>query len=144
MAVDILPASIPLDASKGFSDALIPYLTSVIQKYQKGSSDMYSDAIDKATLAVNGQLTEPHRWLHASVTKSRVISSFDNGVASSASAAIPDGDVDIAPAGIVRKKRVLMLGSGMVARPAVAAIAKRTDVQLLIGIAILLLARVQS
>ena len=117
MAVDILPSSLPLDASKHFSDAILPYLRSLIREYrgereEGGTGRGYMEALDKATVVRGGELVERHKWLGEPVRTWR------------------EGVVG---AGAGRKKKVLMLGSGMVAGPAVDQICKRGDVELLVG-----------
>jgi alpha-aminoadipic semialdehyde synthase len=85
MAVDILPAAIPIDASRHFSDALLPYLTTLIEEHSygrsnseslsssvpapaknregKGEISVHSSALRKATVAIGGELTKDHKWL---------------------------------------------------------------------------------
>ncbi len=65
MSVDILPTSIPLDASKHFSSALLPYLRSVVASYAGEDAGELGVALDRATIALDGQLTEKHAWLAA-------------------------------------------------------------------------------
>ncbi|KAJ7644034.1 Saccharopine dehydrogenase-domain-containing protein [Roridomyces roridus] len=125
MAVDILPASIPLDASEHFSTALMPYLESLIESYQKGQTRTLAPELERATIATGGKLTEKHEWLQNSVDKFRA--------SESESTQVEDGHVHIGSMGVLRKKKVLMLGSGMVAGPAVEHIARREDVDLLIA-----------
>ncbi|KAJ6619520.1 Saccharopine dehydrogenase-domain-containing protein [Mycena sp. CBHHK59/15] len=137
MAVDILPASIPLDASQHFSAALLPYLESVIESYQAGKAGSLGTALERATIAANGQLAEKHRWLQESVDKFRstpepVAYTADSPQSVSPVEVTPENQVVIGSMGI-RKKKVLMLGSGMVAGPAVEEIARRGDVLLLIA-----------
>ncbi|KAJ7784692.1 Saccharopine dehydrogenase-domain-containing protein [Mycena metata] len=118
MAVDILPASIPLDASEHFSAALTPYLDNLIEHHR--TSGALDPALDKATIAVGGQLAEKHRWLLDSVHKFRA----EGPIPIPAEPAPVEVPVVISSMG-VRKKKVLLLGSGMIAR--------RKDVQLLIA-----------
>jgi alpha-aminoadipic semialdehyde synthase len=140
MAVDILPASIPFDASEHFSSKLYPYLEGLIEAYRAGVAPQQLDsALEDATIAAGGRLKERHRWLQDNVDKFRA----EGPAAQSVTVQLPaagvevtasdDGGVVIAPMGVLRKKKVLLLGSGMVAGPAVEEVAKREDVQLLIG-----------
>lgn len=133
MSVDILPASIPLDASKHFSKALTPYLDSLIEAYSEGTSKSeFSRALDRATIAMNGKLVEKHQWLQPAV---------DTWYSESVTPELPATSPLInevtqtkpMPARTLKKKNILMLGSGMVAGPAVDEIAKRGDIQLVIG-----------
>ncbi|KAL1719908.1 Saccharopine dehydrogenase-domain-containing protein [Schizophyllum commune] len=120
MSVDILPASLPFDASMHFSTVLYPYLEDIIVSYAKGE-ERFSDAVERAVVAKDGKLTEPHAWLGEAA-----FASTDSSTAGSIPATVQDH-------GVLRRKRVLMLGSGMVAGPAVETIASRPDVQLVIA-----------
>jgi alpha-aminoadipic semialdehyde synthase len=137
MAVDILPASIPLDASQHFSAALVPYLESLIDKYRSGTAGKFGSALERATLAVDGHLSPKHQWLQESVDAFRSSKpeplATDQDTNTSSVEVTQDGVV-IAPMKTLRKKKVLLLGSGMVAGPAVDKIANRGDVQLVIGL----------
>jgi hypothetical protein len=55
MAVAILPTSLPLDASKHFSDALFPYLMGLIGEYR---GDKAEGPLDVATVVRAGDLVE--------------------------------------------------------------------------------------
>ncbi|KAG6811583.1 hypothetical protein H0H92_006747 [Tricholoma furcatifolium] len=73
MSVDILPASLPLDASYHFSRVLLPYVESLVRGYQAGTSsaqdrdDPYTAALDRATIAQHGKLKDAHAWLGPAV-----------------------------------------------------------------------------
>ena len=75
-------------------------------------------ALDRATVAIGGALTEKHQWLQQGVDKWRT---------EKAQAVQPAASTSL------KKKRVLLLGSGMVAGPAVDHIAQRKDVELVVG-----------
>ncbi|KAI9570082.1 Saccharopine dehydrogenase-domain-containing protein [Boletus coccyginus] len=114
MSVDILPSSLPLDASEHFCRVLMPYLKAVIQEYRGQPVEQeYSKALKIATVAENGQLQGTHTWLESPLDKWR------------RSTANPEGSLG--------KKKVLMLGSGMVAGPAVQELCKRSDVKLVVA-----------
>jgi len=114
MSVDILPSSLPLDASEHFCRVLMPYLKAVIQEYRGQPVEQeYSEALKIATVAKDGQLQGTHTWLEAPLDKWR------------RSTANLEGSLG--------KKKVLMLGSGMVAGPAVQELSKRSDVELIVG-----------
>lgn len=132
MAVDILPASIPLNASIHFSNAFLPYLDSIINQYRTSINDEYSHSIKNATIAVNGKLERPHEWLQPAVDKFYKDNS-DTDTLVGVFAPSTEKSSTPANASILKKKRVLILGSGMVARPAVDEIAKRADIDLLIA-----------
>ena len=143
MSVDILPASIPLDASKSFSSALEPYLTNLINYTSKPKFDgTLPPDLERATIASKGVLADKHKWLQPSVDKFREVpdemsskSAEPSDEMSLESAEPSETNPTTTPtAGYTRKKRILMLGSGMVAAPAVDFIAQRGDVELIIGI----------
>ncbi|KAF4583903.1 hypothetical protein EYR40_002401 [Pleurotus pulmonarius] len=178
MSVDILPTTIPLDASEHFAEAFKPYLNALIEQYQQfphnshkwpDSDDKYMKALDRATIAMNGELTSPHLWLQDNVTKWKAENPSEaQKLADDASSIFlmslfkgngnnrqhetkaaerqqvykPSSVGDAASADVAeanrgyvggKKKRMLMLGSGMVAGPAVDEIARRPDVELLIA-----------
>jgi alpha-aminoadipic semialdehyde synthase len=127
MAVDILPSSIPLDASRHFSDAVFPYLQGLIREY-KGEEEAgggYREALDRATVAKGGALVGKHKWLEEPLGVWRECVLGSNVQCS----IVSEGE----RTGSDRKKKVLMLGSGMVAGPAVDEICKRNDVELFVG-----------
>lgn len=114
MSVDILPSSLPLDASQYFCRVLMPYLKAVIREYRGQSvGKEYSEALTRATVARDGQLQGIHAWLEDPLEKWRQSAAKLEGTA--------------------RKKKVLMLGSGMVAGPAVQELCKRSDIELVVG-----------
>lgn len=135
MSVDILPTSLPLDASNHFSNVLTPYLRALIKKYRgrPANADMeraYGDALSRATVASEGRLADKHAWLLELVEKWRSTST------PSMSAQGPNSTETIPTAAAgdtTHKRKVLMLGSGMVAGPAVEEICKRGDVELVVG-----------
>lgn len=119
MAVDILPTEIPLDSSAHFSDALMPYLRALVRqewRQLQGSKSTSSSgngwngvpvedasslaALDRATIAKGGELMPQHQWLYDS------LASLNPRSSSSTPETI-----------IKRKKKVLLFGSGMVAKP---------------------------
>jgi len=114
MAVDILPTALPIDASTHFSNVLVPYLGSLIAGYQRSDQGKLKGALDRATVAQEGQLLEKHAWLGEKVKAWRTSSSGETQAMTS-------------------RKRVLILGSGMVAGPAISEICKRGDIELIVG-----------
>jgi len=126
MAVDILPSSLPLDASKHFSEAVFPYLLSLIREYREEKDEegggLYREALDRATVARSGALVGKHRWLGEPLRMWRDDVSL-RGVERANS-----NNETVAP-----KKKVLMLGSGMVAGPAIDEICRRGDIELLVA-----------
>ncbi|KAI0665470.1 Saccharopine dehydrogenase-domain-containing protein [Trametes maxima] len=135
MAVDILPTALPLEASQHFSTAFLPYLRIVLAGYThpgaKPASTQIHEALDRATVAQGGELTPSFEWLRRPLgiwKKSIAAPSSEDGEPANA------GHASKKPLpGAPRKKRVLMLGSGMVARPAVDELCRRSDVELVIA-----------
>ncbi len=154
MAVDILPTALPREASEHFCAALVPYLRTVVRQYltpvaKEGREEEKEEKeleLERAVVASGGALREEHQWLeeplglwrdhqcglsqsHWAAAAQVGAQSDSRGAAAAAAADDESGDM----AGGVRKKRVLMLGSGMVAGPAVDEITRHGDVELLIG-----------
>lgn len=114
MAVDILPTALPIDASTHFSNVLVPYLESLVADYNGSDRGEPEGALNRATVAREGKLAEKHAWLGEKVEAWRASGSRKTQAT-------------------VRKRRVLILGSGMVAGPAVSEICKRDDIELVVG-----------
>ncbi|KAL4076611.1 Saccharopine dehydrogenase-domain-containing protein [Scleroderma yunnanense] len=134
MSVDILPSSLPLDASNHFSSVLTPYLKALVDKYRGipaivDAEKEYEDALERATVASEGRLVGKHAWLLDPVEKWRSISASSVQGPNSAVTAPTTATEDT----VRKKKRVLMLGSGMVAGPAIEEISKREDVELVVA-----------
>ncbi|KAJ7069890.1 Saccharopine dehydrogenase-domain-containing protein [Mycena amicta] len=122
MAVDILPASIPWNSSQHFSNALSPYLDALINHYQSGAP--LSPELQRATIASHGRLTKQHEWLwEANISSFRL----------SGPNALPSTDPVEITGKVLKKKKVLLLGSGMVAGPVVETLAQRRDIELVIA-----------
>lgn len=130
MSVDILPSEIPLDSSRHFSDKLMPYLRSLVQS-EAGRNLSRDDAshlevLRRGTIIEGGQLRGPHAWLSSRLTGSSSTQTISNS-----------NSQDVASLNTAehgkRKQRVLILGSGMVAKPAVDHIASRKDIELIVG-----------
>lgn len=153
MSIDILPSELPLDASKHFSGALAPYLGALIRSYQGRTSEEDREALealDRATIARIGKLRPKHEWLgdlvatHGGAAAESMGGDdkpdLDLGVdmggldtSDGATQHLSSSGDDLATTGTQRRKRVLLLGSGMVAKPAVDEIMKRTNVDLVVG-----------
>ena len=135
MSVDILPASIPLDASKSFSSALVPYLTNLIDHITMPTFDgTLPPDLERATIASGGVLADKHQWLQPSVDEFRKARQPKEITPDEILSENAEPCKTVTSTGHTRKKRILMLGSGMVAAPAVDFIAQRSDVELIIGI----------
>jgi alpha-aminoadipic semialdehyde synthase len=122
------PADIGIatDASQHFSSRILPYV-----RYLAGlpvpdhSTDVISQSLDCATIIKSGSLKRDYEWLLPDLAKVPTVAtkpSRPTGVDSGRPVPISS-----------QKKRVLLLGSGLVAGPAVEVFAARHDVQLHIG-----------
>lgn len=138
MSVDILPTTLPLDASQHFSKEFFPYLRTLINSVGKSSErkdcqagEELTRALERATIASSGKLEKKHQWLQPAVDRWHQEKRGVKGIYTSASVQVGGTGADIIRG--VKKKKVLMFGSGMVAGPAVQEIAKRGDVELVIG-----------
>ena len=131
VAVDILPASLPRDASIHFSGKFLPYARSIVNDYKgiKGEDAETSNSVKRATIASEGRLQPGHEWLGEKVEVWRRSQRSEDKR--------PTPDISPGNDGmrrtVERKKRVLVLGSGMVAGPAVDELAARPDVELIVG-----------
>ncbi|PIL32665.1 hypothetical protein GSI_05369 [Ganoderma sinense ZZ0214-1] len=125
MAVDILPTALPLEASQHFSAKFIPYLRSILSTYT-GKDDaseearLIQEALKRATVASGGELRSEWEWLR------KPLGVWKDNVSS------PEGSKQKTD-GMQAKKKVLMLGSGMVAPPAVQELCSRSDVRLVVA-----------
>lgn len=108
-SIEILPSQLPLDASRHFSSALLPYIHSLILDPRSKSQTPIAQALRRATIVENGALTEAHVGLSSLLDRR------------SSTTASP------------KRKQVLILGSGLVAGPAVDVIAARKDVDLIVA-----------
>ncbi|PSR70717.1 hypothetical protein PHLCEN_2v13410, partial [Hermanssonia centrifuga] len=148
MAVDILPTALPREASERFCAALVPYLRTVVRQYltpvaKEGREEEEEKELERAVVASGGALREEHQWLEGPLglwrDHQRGLSQSHRAAAAAQVGAQSDSRGGAADdesgnmAGGVRKKRVLVLGSGMVAGPAVDEITRHGDVELLIA-----------
>ncbi|KAG9087808.1 hypothetical protein FRC06_002352 [Ceratobasidium sp. 370] len=161
MTIEILPAELPRDASKHFAKALQPYLHALVrQKGGKGrdKDGKLLDALDRATITERGALRPKHAWLIDRVEAhlAREGKEESGGKASSIVAGVESKapDATATPTQAVKGsatskavrasngssvsrsapgKKVLLLGSGMVARPAVEVFLGREDIQLVVA-----------
>ena len=148
MSIDILPSEIPRDASVHFSKALKPYLGALIKSYQDQELNAEDRAaisvVDGATIARNGKLLPKHAWLHDLVQTHTQISPEPISVITAASPnhiALESKPQSLKrngpePRMIPRRKRVLLLGSGMVSKPAVDLFMSRPDIELIVGMTV--------
>lgn len=112
-----------------FSSVLMPYLRTLIKEHKYGRSHAALKeredvgrlhALEKATIASHGRLREDHQWLEGPLNTWKEQSQKAQAAKASS-------------LGNSQKKKVLLLGSGMVAGPAVDEIASHADTVLLVG-----------
>ncbi len=126
--VDILPTELgkqnlglllisAKDASEHFSKCLLPYIRHLTKT--SASDKSIQETLDRASIVKAGTLTTDHQWLQEGVDSFRAIGDTTKSNTGAAS--------------ILKKRRVLLLGSGLVAGPAVEVFAGRKDVHLVIG-----------
>ena len=131
MSVDILPTALPLEASRTFCDGVLPYVRNALGVESDGDKkEDVKEALERATIASGGKLRERHIWLKNMVDKYRKgeVRSKEGNKAMLTSDQLSSQDVRPA-----QRKKVLLLGSGMVAGPTVEEICKGPDVDLVIG-----------
>lgn len=134
VAVDILPASLPRDASIHFSGKLLRYVRAMVNDYKgiKGEDAEASNSVKRATIASEGRLQPGREWLAEKVEAWR-ISQRSRIEDKRHTHDISSGNDGKMRRTVERKKRVLVLGSGMVAGPAVDELTARSDVELIVG-----------
>lgn len=105
------------DASTHFSERILPYVKRLVSG--QVLEDEIASTLQRAKIIDKGRMTAEHSWLAPRVEawrKTEVDSS------------------DRRPAALpTKKKRVLLLGSGLVAGPAVDVFVARRDIELVIG-----------
>ncbi|KAI0031728.1 Saccharopine dehydrogenase-domain-containing protein [Vararia minispora EC-137] len=121
MSVDILPASLPRDASMAFSNMAERYVRALVKEYkgERVEDEEALRAIERASVAKDGKLKEGLGWLGDKVNAWRVHAR--------------GASVAPMPAVGSRKQRVLILGSGMVAGPTVDELAGRGDIEVVVA-----------
>ncbi|KAI0338108.1 hypothetical protein BDW22DRAFT_1409660 [Trametopsis cervina] len=131
MAVDILPTALAREASEHFSRVLVPYVRALVDERRLGRDRVSGEAAEKlgalerATVASGGKLREKHQWLE------QPLGAWREKARREASA--PPSPSTSSRMALEKKKRVLVLGSGMVAGPAVDEIASSADVELIVA-----------
>lgn len=74
-SVEILPSAFPLDATKHFSNVLLPYLRHLLDDpslaRSTGDSEI-REALKRATLVEDGKLEKQHEWLYELLEKASV------------------------------------------------------------------------
>ncbi|ODO08112.1 hypothetical protein I350_03696 [Cryptococcus amylolentus CBS 6273] len=121
-SIDILPTELATDASDHFSAALYPYICQLLLPSPSATAEQ--ETLDRATIVRSGTIQPKHQWLADKVDAWKASGSpsfFDER-----------SEATIARRGGVQKK-VLLLGSGLVAGPAVEVFAARSDVLLAVA-----------
>ncbi|GAA5862039.1 hypothetical protein JCM3774_006149 [Rhodotorula dairenensis] len=105
--VEILPSAFPLDATKQFSKALLPYIRQLLDdprlEIGNAANTEAAEALRRATLVRDGQLEPKHRWVMGLVEKAS------------------------------KRQRAVVLGAGLVAGPAVRTLSARADVDVIVA-----------
>ncbi|KAJ1649715.1 hypothetical protein IWQ61_009285 [Dispira simplex] len=109
LGVENLPAELPLDSSRHFSGALMPLIPDIIQ----GRFDV--PTLHRATIAANGVLLGPHQ--HLAEGLKQLTQQTGAGIRVTT----------------LEPKQVLLIGSGMVARPLVEYLTRQPDFQVTVA-----------
>ncbi|TFY82056.1 hypothetical protein EWM64_g1953 [Hericium alpestre] len=129
VAVDILPASLPKDASESFARKVLPYVRGLVGGYRGEGEGDVAQALSRATVASGGKVREGFEWLGEKV---RIWRSTQGAVGSEKKPKSTEA-VNANEARGVRLRKVLVLGSGMVAGPAVDELAERGDIEVIVA-----------
>jgi alpha-aminoadipic semialdehyde synthase len=109
---------IATDASKHFSSRILPYVERLVSG--KSHQDEIEFTLQRAKIVDKGRITAEHSWLAPRVEAWR--NTEDDADRPLRATSMP-----------AKKKRVLLLGSGLVAGPAVDVFVARRDIELVIG-----------
>ncbi|GAA5990344.1 hypothetical protein JCM10908_007326 [Rhodotorula pacifica] len=105
--VEILPSAFPLDATKQFSKALLPYIRQLLDdprlETAAAASSATGEALRRATLIRDGQLEPKYRWVLDLIDKSS------------------------------KRHKAVVLGAGLVAGPAIRTLSSRANVDVTIA-----------
>lgn len=117
----LIIANTAADASTYFSSALYPYIQGLLFPSSQGDKGGIADTLSRAAIIKDGVLQSQHEWLGGRIEQWKT-----------GGAVAPDSlkQERLRKGG---KKKVLLLGSGLVAGPAVDVFAARPDVHLIIG-----------
>ncbi|WVQ82294.1 hypothetical protein IAT38_004422 [Cryptococcus sp. DSM 104549] len=126
--IDILPTELATDASTHFSEKILPFVRrALFPASTAGNQPGESATLERAQIVSGGKLTAVHAWL------------AERAKAYLASSAGKSGEGKVLESqksersGRGGQKRILLLGSGLVAGPAVEVFAARPDVRLAIA-----------
>lgn len=108
-----------VDASSHFSSRILPYVERLLSG--QDTDDDIAATLNRAKIVDGGQITADHSWLAPRVEAWR-----NTKTATPSQSSVP---TRLPP----KKKRVLLLGSGLVAGPAVDVLEHRGDIELVIG-----------
>lgn len=113
----------------------MPYLETVMQLYAGAPTEYRANeaaALDRAAVAINGKLTDAHKGLLEEVDKWRDAEASKSLLSNGRTVEDPVA-LGVHKTDRPSKKRILLLGSGMVSGPAIEEIEKRHDIELLVG-----------
>ncbi|EJT98064.1 hypothetical protein DACRYDRAFT_111046 [Dacryopinax primogenitus] len=117
VSIDILPTELPRDTSVHFSNAFMPYLVAFVRQRlnakEREHDGLLIKSLDRATIVQGGKLLSQHEWLSGRLTTAPVQRS---------KASRSDRGTD-----------VLVLGSGMVAKPVIDTLCQRTDLTVVLA-----------
>ncbi|WVQ99333.1 hypothetical protein IAU59_006466 [Kwoniella sp. CBS 9459] len=126
-SIDILPTELAADASTHFSSKILPLVRrALLPDSKEGDAVQETDTLERAKIVDDGRLTADHQWLGERVEAWQAESSSMSSERSVSTTAKQ-------PRAARGKKKVLLLGSGLVAGPAVEVFASRPDVHLAIA-----------
>jgi alpha-aminoadipic semialdehyde synthase len=122
------------DASNHFSSCILPYVERLVSNKGEKSGDEIGQTLERAKIVNNGIITSEHSWLAPRVEGWRNTQSSSSR-SSVPAPELPHTDPPAPKPSLLKekKKRVLLLGSGLVAGPAVDVFVARGDVDLVIG-----------
>ncbi|KAI8872471.1 hypothetical protein GQ42DRAFT_174340 [Ramicandelaber brevisporus] len=112
MSIDNLPTELPLESSQHFSSSLRPFIKEIV------NNNFDHTVVRRAIITENGKLKPQHEHL------TELLASHKKGADAAATAASST---------VSTGKRVLLLGSGMVARPLVEYLLRRPEVNITIA-----------
>ncbi|KAI9255460.1 Saccharopine dehydrogenase-domain-containing protein [Sporodiniella umbellata] len=107
MGIDILPAELPVESSQYFSKKLYPLIEQMVVQPADVPLEKLPPLLRHCTIADKGKLTKAHEGLQSLLSASKQ--------------------------GHLKKKTVLLLGSGMVSGPLVNHLSRRSDVNIVVA-----------
>ncbi|SCZ94622.1 BZ3500_MvSof-1268-A1-R1_Chr12-3g04003 [Microbotryum saponariae] len=109
-AVEIYPAALPRDASEHFSESILPYVEALLEEPKTSrvkNGNEIVESLKRATLVEGGQLTPGHEHLYEALKGAQSVG--------------------------VKRRKVVVLGSGLVAGPAIRTLASRKALDVVVA-----------